>query len=226
MPTTSVENYLKTIYHLAQRSDEALVKNKAIAERLEISLPSVTSMLKSLDESSLVRYRRYKGVELTERGRQQALRVIRKHRLIELFLVRTLQYSWDEVHAEAERLEHAISDELAARIEAFLDYPSVDPHGDPIPTADGQIASTEATFPLSQCSPPCALRVERVLDQRADLLRYLERIGLMPGGLIHVDHVQPFDGQVALCTEANAFKGQVTLTHATASLVLVSLAPR
>jgi DtxR family Mn-dependent transcriptional regulator len=219
MPTISVENYLKAIYHLDPQG-ESLVKNKAIAERLEISLPSVTAMLKSLSDEDLVSYTRYKGVSLTPEGRSQALKVIRKHRLIELFLVDTLGYSWDEVHIEAERLEHAVSDDLASRIEEFLGHPRVDPHGDPIPTADGQVLSSHA-IPLSQCSPPCSLSVERVLDQSPDLLRYLKRLRIMPGEIINVTHIQGFDGQVSLHTTGSS-DTVITLTQATASRILVA----
>lgn len=222
MPTISVENYLKAIYHLQQRSDDGLVKNKSIAQRLEISLPSVTAMLKSLAEDELVAYERYKGVSLTQKGRAQALNVIRKHRLIELFLVQTLQYSWDEVHAEAERLEHAISDELAARIETFLDFPSVDPHGDPIPSATGEVRASTAT-PMTQCEPPCQVQIERVLDQGVELLRYLESHSIMPGRRAHIVSIQPFDGQVTLQVERadTTLFTPVTLTPQTASRILV-----
>lgn len=220
MPTISVENYLKAIYHLDPLG-ESLVKNKAIAERLEISLPSVTAMLKSLSDEELVSYTRYKGVSLTPEGRSQALKVIRKHRLIELFLVNTLDYSWDEVHIEAERLEHAVSEDLASRIEEFLGHPRVDPHGDPIPTADGQVLSSHA-IPLSQCVPPCSLSVERVLDQSPDLLRYLKGLHIMPGEIIEVTHIQDFDGQVSLRTTTGSSDTVITLTQTTASRILVA----
>lgn len=216
MPTISVENYLKTIYHLEQRTGER-VKNKDIAERLAISLPSVTSMLKSLAEDGLVDYKRYKGVELTERGRKLALKVIRKHRLVELFLVQTLDYNWDEVHAEAERLEHAISDELAARIERYLSFPSHDPHGDPIPSADGQVLESEAV-PLDQVVVGAGVEMERVLDQDPELLRYLERIDLVPGRRGHVTEVLPYDGQLFLSIDEG---DPVALSRAVASRILV-----
>ena len=137
MTTISVENYLKAIYQLAQL--ESPVKTKAVADSLDVSLPSVTSMMQSLSGDEMVVYTPYKGVTLTEKGRAAALSVIRKHRLVEMFLVQTLDYTWDEVHAEAEQLEHAISNELAQRMDDFLGNPSFDPHGDPIPTADGEV---------------------------------------------------------------------------------------
>ncbi len=196
MPTISVENYLKTIYHLQQRADGA-VKTKAIADHLALSLPSVTSMLKGLSDDALVEYTPYRGARLTERGERLALQVIRKHRLVELFLVQTLSYTWDEVHAEAERLEHAISDELAARMEAYLAFPRFDPHGDPIPDAHGKLPSRD-TMPLSQAPHGVPLRLRRVLDQDAEVLRYLHRVGLVPDATLIIREILPFDGQVAL----------------------------
>ncbi|MFU8806125.1 MAG: metal-dependent transcriptional regulator, partial [Bradymonadaceae bacterium] len=152
MPTISVENYLKAIFHLQSELPENRVKTKELAETLEISLPSVTSMLKSLGDDGLVEYVPYKGARLTPRGRKVALKVIRNHRLIEVFLVRTLGYTWDEVHAEAERLEHAISDKLADRIDDFLARPRFDPHGDPIPRSDGTLPA-EPLVSLTQMQP-------------------------------------------------------------------------
>ena len=198
MHTISVENYLKAIYHLEQ-SEGGRVKTKAIAESLEISLPSVTSMLKSLAADELVVYERYKGVRLSEEGRLAALKVIRKHRLVELFLVTTLDYSWDEVHLEAEALEHAISDELASRMEAYLQFPQFDPHGDPIPSADGTLPSrAEHLAPLSQFTEGEGVLVHRVSDQDPDILRHFARIEIRPGVRIDILEVLPFDGQMSV----------------------------
>ncbi|MEC9397099.1 MAG: metal-dependent transcriptional regulator [Myxococcota bacterium] len=194
MPTISVENYLKTIYKLENRADDR-VKTKGIADELDISLPSVTSMIKSLSDEGLVDYEKYRGVTLTDEGKRLALKVIRKHRLVELFLVETLGYAWDEVHAEAERLEHAISDELAHRMESFLSFPRFDPHGDPIPTADGTIHESTA-IPLDSVEPGARVTMERVLDQDPEMLRYLERISLVPGRAFTVVERLPFDGQM------------------------------
>ncbi|RDV39252.1 metal-dependent transcriptional regulator [Bradymonadaceae bacterium TMQ3] len=196
MPTISVENYLKAVFHLQGDTDER-VKTKALAEHLDISLPSVTGMLKSLADEGLVDYVPYRGALLSEAGRRMALRVIRNHRLIEVFLMKTLDYSWDEVHAEAERLEHAVSDTLVARIEQALGFPRFDPHGDPIPSADGEILRRDV-MPLSAATAGMRVRVERVLDQTPEVLRYLDRIGLRPGGLVYVREVLSFDGQMFL----------------------------
>jgi len=216
MPTVSVEDYLKSIYLLEQRTGTR-VKTKAIADKLEISLPSVTSMLKSLADDGLVEYQKYKGVTLSESGRLVALKVVRKHRLIELFLVHTLEYTWDEVHQEAERLEHAISDELASRIEQFLSFPLFDPHGDPIPTADGQVAESGAV-PISQAALGHPVRMTRVLDQSPELLRHLDRVGLVPGSVARVLEILSFDGQVIVSIEG---RDSVTLSREVASRILV-----
>lgn len=196
MPTISVENYLKEIYHLQTHGEER-VKTKALAERLEISQPSVTNMLKSLARDGLVDYRPYKGAQLSEKGMQMALRVIRSHRLIEVFLVQTLGLSWDEVHEEAERLEHAVSQKLVSRIDEYLGYPKFDPHGDPIPTADGQIHSVKA-IGLHEASAGEDYRLDRVLNQQPEMLRYLEKIGLVLNQTFTVAEVLPFDGQIFL----------------------------
>ncbi len=216
MPTISVENYLKAIYKLEQRRADR-VKTKEIAEALEISLPSVTSMLKSLAQDDLVDYQKYKGVTLTSVGNKAALKVIRKHRLVELFLVKTLEYTWDEVHAEAERLEHAISDDLAARMERFLAFPRFDPHGDPIPTADGEIVESTA-IPLDQAEAGDRITMERVLDQDPEVLRYLQRIEWIPGRAGTVEEVLSFDGQMFLDLDET---GRVSLSRSLASRILV-----
>lgn len=215
MPTISVENYLKAIYHLETRHDR--VKTKDIAARLDVSLPSVSSMLQSLAADGLVVHQPYRGATLTERGSRMALSVIRKHRLIEMFLVETLDFSWDEVHAEAEQLEHAISDKVAQRIDEFLGRPQFDPHGDPIPTADGEVFHREA-IPLNEAEPPHQFRVARVLDQSPDVLRHLTRLGLTPNATLQVVEVLPIDGQMTLRIDDN----EATVSQTIASRLLVT----
>lgn len=215
MPTISVENYLKAIYHLQTRHGR--VKTKAIATALDVSLPSVSSMLQSLAESGLVEHEPYRGATLSANGRKMALGVIRKHRLIEMFLVETLDYSWDEVHAEAEQLEHAISDQLAQRIDDFLGNPQFDPHGDPIPTADGEVFHRDA-IPLNEAEPPNHFKLTRVLDQAPDVLRHLTKLGLTPETDIQVIDVLPFDGQMTLRIEEN----EATVSRTLASRLLVT----
>lgn len=216
MPTVSVENYLKAIYGL-EGEETRRVKTKEIAEELQISLPSVSGMVKSLAREGLVDYQPYRGVRLTDDGQRAALRVIRNHRLIEVFLVQTLGYSWDEVHAEAERLEHAVSDRLVGRIDAYLSFPRFDPHGDPIPTADGEVHHRDVMC-LRDAEPGMTLKVERVLDQTPEVLRYLDRIGLRPGATVAVDEVLSFDGQMFL----QAGGQEISISESLASKMLVT----
>jgi len=177
----TVENYAKTIYQLTAAQEGRPASTGQIAAALGVSPGTVTSMLKTLDAARLATHRPYEGVALTRAGRMLALRVIRRHRLIELFLMRTLDMSWDEVHDEAEHLEHAVSDLLVERIDAFLGRPEVDPHGDPIPPADAHSLTVEddlAVRSLADCGPGQGFRLSRVLDQSPEFLRYLTDCGL------------------------------------------------
>jgi DtxR family Mn-dependent transcriptional regulator len=215
MPTISVENYLKAIYHLQEGGRK--VKTTELADRLQVSRPSVSNMLQSLASEGLVDYEPYRGARLTNEGLAAALSVIRKHRLIEIFLVETLDYEWDEVHAEAEQLEHSVSDKLAQRIDDFLGNPQFDPHGDPIPTADGQIIKRNS-IPLNQAIPGQRVRIARVLDQQPDVLRHLTRQKLVPQTEIEVMEVLPFDGQMTVQVGEN----DVTISRTLASRLLVT----
>ena len=177
MASLTIENYVKAIYQIAPATDGAPAATGKLAEALGVSPGTVTSMLKTLGESGLAEYVPYEGARLTDAGRILALRVLRRHRLIELFLVRTLDLSWDEVHEEAENMEHAVSDLLIDRIDAFLGHPATDPHGDPIPKADGTVAGTSGRR-LSQLAVGQRFRVVRVLEQTPEFLRYLTETGL------------------------------------------------
>lgn len=183
MPSLTVENYVKTIHRIASAQQGRPATTGQIATELGVSPGTVTSMLKTLDAARLATHRPYEGVALTKAGRILALRVIRRHRLLELFLHRTLDMSWDEVHDEAEHMEHAASDLLVDRIDAFLGHPLVDPHGDPIPRRDaghdGDQAAPGAS--LAQCADGEDFRLSRVLDQSAGFLRYLTVSGLALG---------------------------------------------
>src|SRR5262245_63063024 len=150
MPSLTVENYVKAIYQLAPDAEAPAVATGQIAAALGVLPGTVTSMLKTLDESNLATYTPYEGVRLTPSGRALALRVLRRHRLIEQFLSQTLNLTWDEVHHEAENMEHAVSDSLIDRIDAYIGHPSTDPHGDPFPKADGTITAA-ADRPLTEC---------------------------------------------------------------------------
>lgn len=197
--TRSVEDYLKTIYRLSSGGLPASTSD--IAGLLDLSPPSVSGMVKRLSEQGLLEHLPYRGVVLTPTGRRVALRTVRRHRLIESYLVAYLGYSWDAVHDEAERLEHAISDELAERMAAALGNPGVDPHGDPIPTADGDVAEV-AGMPLSEVAAGTAVTVRRVNEHEPDRLRYLAELGLVPGAIVTVLERQPFDGPISIRTSA------------------------
>jgi DtxR family transcriptional regulator, Mn-dependent transcriptional regulator len=179
MASLTVENYVKTIYQLAD-ADNSAVATGQISAALGVLPGTVTSMLKTLDESNLATYTPYEGVRLTHAGRALALRVVRRHRLIEQFLVETLQLSWDEVHDEAENMEHAVSDWLVDRIDAALGYPKTDPHGEPIPKADGTVAAP-VDRRLVDCAAGEQFQVARVTDQSPEFLRFLSQAGLEIG---------------------------------------------
>jgi DtxR family Mn-dependent transcriptional regulator len=184
MASLTVENYVKTIYHIAAGGERRAATTGEIAAALAVSPGTVTAMLKTLDAAGLATYTPYEGVSLTRSGRVLALRVLRRHRLIELFLMRTLGLAWDEVHDEAEHMEHAVSDTLVERIDAYLGRPNVDPHGDPIPAADAHSLGPpveERMMRLSDCRDGLAFRLSRVLDQSAEFLRFLTDAGLSLG---------------------------------------------
>lgn len=191
MPVMSrSEDYLKTIYALASRGEP--VTTSGLAHELGVSSPSVSAMAKRLQTEQLLQ-RPGGGWVLTERGEQAALRVIRRHRLVETFLARTLGMGWDEVHAEAEVLEHVLSDRLEERIDAALGHPTHDPHGDPIPPRHGH--HTEAVGqPLDAAPAGCRFRIERVSDRDSAALRYLSALGIAPGVVLDVEEPEPFAG--------------------------------
>lgn len=197
MASLTIENYVKAIYQLSAGGDGQVAATGKLAETLAVSPSTVTSMLKTLGESGLAKYTPYEGARLTDSGRSLALRVLRRHRLIELFLVQTLKLTWDEVHAEAENMEHAVSDLLIDKIDAFLGHPASDPHGDPIPRADGTIAASTGV-PLSAFGTGEPFRIVRVTDQAPDFLRYLAETGLrldVQGTLVEI---RPQAGVVVL----------------------------
>lgn len=182
LPSQTVENYLKSIYLAEAALDEEreLVPMGQLAAALSVTPGTATTMVKTLAESGLVHYEPYAGVKLTPAGHKLASMVARRHRLIELFLVQVLGMSWAEVHDEAEHLEHAVSDRLIDRIDEMLGRPTTDPHGDPIPSAEGHIAPSESTDLLT-CALGEPMRVTRVLDQDAGFLHFVEASGLKPG---------------------------------------------
>lgn len=182
MPSLTIENYVKTIYLICKSHGGTPAATGEIAERLDVSPGTVTSMLKTLNETGLAEHKPYEGVLLTQSGRSLALRVLRRHRLIEVFLVQTLELTWDEVHDEAENLEHAVSDLLIDRIDEFLGFPDTDPYGDPIPKQDGTIREISKTLKsISELSEGDSFRLERVTDQSMEFLRFLTEQKLTVG---------------------------------------------
>jgi DtxR family transcriptional regulator, Mn-dependent transcriptional regulator len=193
--TREREDYLKTIYKLQQ--EESPVRTTAIAKALGVEPASVTGVIKRLAELSYLEHQPYKGVTLTRSGELVALEVIRHHRLIELYLIDALNYGWDEVHDEAERLEHAVSPLFIQRIEAALGYPEIDPHGSPIPTTDGHVAPRKGT-PLTQLDKGQHGHVARVSDDDPGLLRYLASLEIRPGAEIEVKAIEPYGGPITV----------------------------
>jgi DtxR family Mn-dependent transcriptional regulator len=190
--SSSVGDYIKAIWDLGGVGSAS---TKDVAGRLVVSPASVSNMFVRLQEMGLVEYERYQGASLTERGRVEALRLIRRHRLIETFLLEHLGYDWQEVHDEAERLEHAVSDGFTERLAAFLGHPDHDPHGGPIPSSEG-ILEADDSFPLSQAVAGKTLRISKVRDEDAEMLDYLGDRNLVPGRLVTIREVRDLDGVV------------------------------
>ena len=190
--TISIQDYLKNIYELTE--DGATASTTALAAKLKVRAPSVTGMIQKLASSRppLVEYQKHQGVTLTKEGKKAALEVIRHHRLLEAWLVQTLGYSWDEVHEEAEKLEHVISEDFERRIAAAMGHPLRDPHGELIPTADLKMPLEDST-PLSALRPNKKGIVQCVKAADTDLLRYLDSLGLVPGTEIEIKDYSPFD---------------------------------
>jgi len=183
--TNTVENYLKCIYQFAERAGGTRVPTGQIAASLKVTPGTATAMVKALADSGLVSYEPYSGVRLTPAGTQLATHVLRRHRIVELFLVEVMGMNWSEVHGDAEILEHAVSDRLIERMDEMLGWPTVDPHGDPIPSARGIVKDKD--YPsLLDCPTSTSLRIVRVTDQATEFLRFLERHGLMPRNRIEV----------------------------------------
>ncbi len=195
--TSAAEDYLKAIYALDAAGQRATTS--AVAERMRVSSPSATAMMKRLAELGLVERAPYRGVVLTERGRLCALEVLRHHRLLERYLADSLGMSLDEVHEEADRLEHVLSEELEARIDEALGYPTHDPHGDPIPDSTLRIATTGSRS-VADLDPGETAVVARVPDGDAELLRYLAEIALVPGDTLELTRSAPFGGPLTVRT--------------------------
>jgi DtxR family Mn-dependent transcriptional regulator len=193
--TAPVEDYLKAIYAIERAGGPAATND--IAQHLDIAPASVSGMVQRLADQGLVAYERYRGVRLTAAGRKAALRTIRRHRVIEAYLVHALGYGWESVHAEAERLEHAASDDLIDRMAAAIGEPMTDPHGAPIPTRDGTIDETPHAS-LADAAVGERTRIVRVGDEDPGMLRYLDALGLRPGAEVILTERAPFDGPLTL----------------------------
>lgn len=222
MASITVENYLRQIYKEQERLGPGnhLVSVGQVAATMGVAPGTATSMVKTLADAELLRYEPRKGVWLTKSGTKLALQVVRRHRLAETFLVEVLGLDWSEVDAEAEELEHAISDKVLERIDAYLGYPKFDPHGHPIPPPTGQPLRQEFT-PLTDCPTEVPLIIAQVLDEDPDFLRYAGDHGLMPGQGVVVSPRQPANDAVTVHTDDH---NSVTLGATTAAKILVETA--
>jgi DtxR family Mn-dependent transcriptional regulator len=209
MASENIENYLKNIYKIQE--DEGRVATTVLSQRLQISAASVSEMIRRLAEEGLVRHTPYKGVELTDAGRAMALRIIRRHRLWEVFLVKVLRYNWDEIDEEAERLEHMTSERLEQRLDAALGYPSHDPHGHPIPNAEGRLVRDRHRR-LSDAHAGDVVKVRRVSDESPEILQFASRLGITLGAKVRVQERLEFDG--SLIVEVGGREVMVTDTLA------------
>lgn len=194
--TTSEENYLKVIYHLSNLSPKG-VNTNAIAAMLDTKASSVTDMLKKLSEKDWINYQKYQGVSLTYKGKLNAKIIVRKHRLWEVFLVEKLGFAWDEVHEVAEELEHIKSEKLINQLDQFLNYPSFDPHGDPIPNAKGEIIKIEKQL-VSEIEVGKTITCVGVKDTSVDFLQYLNKQNISLGTKMKVLEKEPFDGTLKI----------------------------
>lgn len=190
-----ISDCLKVIYAMQERGQK--VSTSAVSERLGVSDATVTMLFKDFAAAGWVEHTPYKGVRLTEKGERKAMEVIRHHRLLELYLAEQLGYSWDKVHDEADKLEHVISEEFEDKIDTLLGYPTVDPHGDPIPSKDGTVSQREGRSLLKMQVGQTA-RILRVNDQDAEKLRYLGQLGLYPDVNVHLVERAPFDGPLRI----------------------------
>ena len=193
MASEQIENYLKNIYKL--QSNEGKVTTSSLSERLQVSPASVSEMIKKLAEEGSLTHTPYKGVELTEEGKKLALRIIRKHRLWEMFLAEVLHFGWDEIDQEAERFEHVMSDKMEDKIDEVLGHPLIDPHGDPIPTKEGKI-KYEIGSPLSKANEGTTVRVLRVSDSNSEMLQYVSSIGISLNKNIFIKQKMSFDNSM------------------------------
>ena len=200
MRSSSIEDYLKAIYKLEEREGSPPVATGDVAQSMEVSPASASNMIKRLDDLGFLTYEAYEGATLTKPGRTVALEVIRHHRLLELYLKEVMGFSWDEIHEEAEILEHHISERFESRIEEMLDNPTRDPHGHPIPSRDGTVDELPSRS-LADLSEGDAAPIDHILDEDGELLDLLEKRGLLPGATVEVVETRPLDGLLVVAVE-------------------------
>ena len=217
MLSQSEENYLKSIYHLSVKETKGISTN-AIAEKMNTKASSVTDMIKRLSEKELVLYKKYQGVRLSEEGKKIAISIVRKHRLWECFLVEKLHFSWDEVHDIAEELEHIKSERLIDKLDEFLEHPTIDPHGDPIPDKDGNI-TTSVKVKLSALKENAVSELVTVKDATDEFLKYLNKKSISIGVKVRVVSWEPFDKTMTIEIEEKQF----TITEEIAERLLVKI---
>ena len=219
MASSTVENYLKRLYVEQQRNQGKIVAMGRLAETMHVSPGTATSMVKVLAKSGLVTYEPRSGSKLTDKGKQIALNVLRRHRLVELFLVQVLGFDWSEIHEEAENLEHAVSDKVLNKIDQLLGHPSVDPHGDPIPSAEGVLANRQLDS-LSSCESGQQATIARILDQDTRFLKLVNQYGLVPGTSVKVKKRDTLADAITLSPDGN---DTVTLGLSAASKIFVEM---
>lgn len=217
MHSFTEENYLKAIYKLQEQTGET-VANSDLAKAMEVHSASVTDMLKKMAVKKLIIYEKSKGFKLTDKGKQVAISIIRKHRLWEVFLVEKLKFGWDEVHEIAEQLEHIQSEELINRLDRFLGHPKADPHGDPIPNSNGVFAKSKSVL-LSEMKENGQGKFTGVTDHSASFLSYLDKIGLHLGDAIKVRSIEAFDHSYTLQLKG---KSELTVSNKVANSLLIT----
>lgn len=216
-PHHSEENYLKTLYKL-EGKPTGKVNNIALSKALDLNPATVLEMVRKLGNRKLVSVAADKSIRLTDKGKKRALQIIRRHRLWEVFLVEKLKYKWNEVHELAEQLEHIDSDELVKRLEAFLGFPSVDPHGDPIPDKSGKL-KTYKTVPLSEVGIKKKVTIMHLADTSDEFLKYLDRVGLSLGDKLEITEIENYDKSLTVFHKRNS----ITFSHEAARNILVML---
>jgi DtxR family transcriptional regulator, Mn-dependent transcriptional regulator len=215
MGSLTEENYIKSVYSLSQATGEVFVSE--LAKKLQVKPPTVNSMMKKLAMKKWIQYAPYKGIKVTEKGKKEALAIIRRHRLAELFLVNVMKLGWEEVHDIAEQLEHVESNRFYDRIDEMLGYPKFDPHGEPIPDANGKILN-DKRIPLNQAKENVTVKIVAVADDKKSFLDHLNEKGLKIGEKVLVKRKEAYDGSVVLVNKA---KVELMITHQVAERILV-----